>query len=362
MGHTLSTPITTKESVEGENELLNFGACAMQGWRSAMEDAHCAVLDLGSGEQTGFFGVFDGHGGPEVARYCSLHMAQQLISMPSYRQGSLDKALRDVYLHIDELLPSDKLNEELKALSDVKTPPEVECEEEPNEGPSSKKDTSTQPGYERRMWSVADHTGCTAVVALLRGRQLWVANAGDSRCVVCHDGKAVAMTKDHMPGHPLEHERIVKAGGSVYGGRIKGRMSLSRALGDFSYKQADHLPAAEQMIIALPEIQTLELGPGHEFLLLASDGIWEVLGNGEAVAFVREGLAAGQTPKQVCEALCDRCMSTSDLSQPGPDYGYDNMTAIVVQLKEQHQRADAGLQRKRITARCHDGVNLLASG
>merc|ERR1719278_1371032 len=58
-------------------------------------------------------------------------------------------------------------------------------------------------------------SGCTAVVALLRGNELFVANAGDSRCVVCRDGKAIEMSFDHKPEDTPERERIENAGGKV---------------------------------------------------------------------------------------------------------------------------------------------------
>lgn len=80
-------------------------------------------------------------------------------------------------------------------------------------------------------------SGCTAVVALLRGYELFVANAGDSRCVVCRDGQAIDMSIDHKPEDALELERIRKAGGKVtMDGRVNGGLNLSRAIGDHAYK------------------------------------------------------------------------------------------------------------------------------
>lgn len=75
MGSYLSEPVTTKESDAGESQALEWGACAMQGWRTEMEDAHVAISNLG-GEHEGLslFGVFDGHGGKEVAAFCREHL------------------------------------------------------------------------------------------------------------------------------------------------------------------------------------------------------------------------------------------------------------------------------------------------
>merc|ERR1719310_1132145 len=89
-----------------------------------------------------------------------------------------------------------------------------------------------------------DCMGTTAVVALVRhgkGAEVWVANAGDSRCVLAQKGKALDLSEDHKPILKAERARIKKAGGFVtdvdVGGRVDGNLSLSRALGDFAYKK-----------------------------------------------------------------------------------------------------------------------------
>lgn len=85
-------------------------------------------------------------------------------------------------------------------------------------------------------------SGCTAVVALLKEDVLYVANAGDSRCVVCRDGKAIEMSFDHKPEDKIEHDRIVKAGGKVTNdGRVNAGLNLSRAIGDHAYKMVKSL-------------------------------------------------------------------------------------------------------------------------
>ena len=70
-------------------------------------------------------------------------------------------------------------------------------------------------------------------------------------------------------------------------GRVNGSLNLSRALGDMDFKQSKELPAAEQMITAMPDVRTLQLHPGDEFLILACDGIWEMLTNQEVCIFLR---------------------------------------------------------------------------
>lgn len=78
-------------------------------------------------------------------------------------------------------------------------------------------------------------SGCTAVLAILKGRQLVVANAGDSRCVLCREGKAVDLSFDHKPEDYPEQKRIESAGGKVtVDGRVNGGLNLSRAIGLFT--------------------------------------------------------------------------------------------------------------------------------
>jgi len=89
-------------------------------------------------------------------------------------------------------------------------------------------------------------------VALIRGNKLYVANAGDSRCIVCRDGKAIEMSADHKPEDQPEMERIEKAGGRVTpDGRVNGGLNLSRALGDHAYKTNKELPLQVSQLLCV---------------------------------------------------------------------------------------------------------------
>uniref|UniRef100_A0A182K4I8 protein-serine/threonine phosphatase n=1 Tax=Anopheles christyi TaxID=43041 RepID=A0A182K4I8_9DIPT len=186
-------------------------------------------------------------------------------------------------------------------------------------------------------------SGCTAVVALLHGKDLYVANAGDSRCVVCRNGKALEMSFDHKPEDTIEYERIEKAGGRVtLDGRVNGGLNLSRAIGDHGYKMNKSLPAEEQMISALPDIEKITVGPEDEFMVLACDGIWNFMTSEQVVQFVQERICKpGMKLSKICEEvtfdkllgcveLFDHCLAPHTR---GDGTGCDNMTAIIVQFK-----------------------------
>ena len=99
------------------------------------------------------------------------------------------------------------------------------------------------------------HAGATAIVAVLTAHTLTVANAGDSRAVLCRKESTVPLSFDHKPMQETELNRIKKAGGFVNNfGRVNGNLNLSRSIGDLKYKQVPGISPAEQMITAEPDI------------------------------------------------------------------------------------------------------------
>lgn len=90
---------------------------------------------------------------------------------------------------------------------------------------------------------------------------------------------------------------------------MNGDLAVSRALGDFAYKGQTHLPAREQQVSAEPDIKIEERNGEEEFLVIACDGIWDVMSNDEICEFVRELLLAGENDLSlVAEELLDHCL------------------------------------------------------
>eukprot|EP01055_Gregarina_sp_Pseudo9_P000137 Gregarina_sp_Pseudo_9__136@NODE_1094_length_1881_cov_24_000000_g1023_i0_p1_GENE_NODE_1094_length_1881_cov_24_000000_g1023_i0NODE_1094_length_1881_cov_24_000000_g1023_i0_p1_ORF_typecomplete_len564_score143_28PP2C/PF00481_21/2_8e09PP2C/PF00481_21/5_8e51PP2C_2/PF13672_6/0_017PP2C_2/PF13672_6/5_9e10SpoIIE/PF07228_12/6_4e08_NODE_1094_length_1881_cov_24_000000_g1023_i0971788 len=184
-----------------------------------------------------------------------------------------------------------------------------------------------------------ENCGAAAIVAALVGGEtpfLVTANAGDSRCVLCRKGEAISMSEDHKPGLVVENNRIVKAGGTVIGGRVDGNLNLSRTIGDLFYKNNKDLKAEEQKITAFPDVRVIPVTKDDEFVILACDGIWDCVSNQEAVDFVKDRLgdSANETKlSKICEELCDHCLAENPMDSEG-GIGCDNMTCIVVLLNE----------------------------
>ncbi|TRY91538.1 hypothetical protein DNTS_004976 [Danionella cerebrum] len=209
-------------------------------------------------------------------------------------------------------------------------------EEEEEDTEEDEEDTDEEeeiclPGMDGKEEPGSD-SGTTAVVALIRGKQLIVANAGDSRCVVSEKGKALDMSYDHKPEDELELNRIKNAGGKItMDGRVNGGLNLSRAIGDHFYKRNKALPPEEQMISALPDVKVLTLNDDHDFMVIACDGIWNVLSSQEVVDFVEERLknedGKSKPLSTIIDELLDHCLAP-DTSGDGT--GCDNMTCIII--------------------------------
>lgn len=119
--------------------------------------------------------------------------------------------------------------------------------------------------------------GTTAVTVLVRGDNIYVAHAGDSRAILVHsEGKVTALTADHKPNRPDERKRIRDLGGSVvFWGvwRVEGILAVSRAIGDRMLKP---------FVVAEPEIKEVTRSSDDHFIVVASDGLWDTITNEDA--------------------------------------------------------------------------------
>ncbi|PIA45893.1 hypothetical protein AQUCO_01600264v1 [Aquilegia coerulea] len=232
MGIYLSTPKTEKFSEDGENGKVRYGLSSMQGWRATMEDAHAAITDLD--ESTSFFGVYDGHGGKVVSKFCAKYLHQQVLRNDACSAGDLGTSLQKAFFRMDEMMRGQRGWRELAILGDkinkftgmieglIWSPRSGEANDQVDdwafeEGPHSDFSGPT--------------SGSTACVAVIRNNQIVVANAGDSRCVISRKGQAYNLSRDHKPELEVEKERILKAGGFIHAGRVNGSLNLARAIG-----------------------------------------------------------------------------------------------------------------------------------
>ncbi|CAN1163080.1 Probable protein phosphatase 2C 27 [Linum perenne] len=161
-------------------------------------------------------------------------------------------------------------------------------------------------------------SGTTALTALMLGRTLIIANAGDCRAVLGRRGRAIEMSKDHKPNCTSERLRIEKLGGVIYDGYLNGQLSVSRALGDWHMKGSK---GSACPLSAEPELQETDLTEEDEFLIMGCDGLWDVMSSQCAVSIVRKELMLHNDPERCSKELVREALKRNTC---------DNLTAIVV--------------------------------
>jgi protein phosphatase len=284
----LSTPKTDIATETKSNKLFNVATVDMQGWRKDMEDSHFNELDFSPSEKCGFFGVFDGHSGQKVAMEAKVEMPR--LTKKHYDASQLDTAnfFHQVYSELDLYLKSR-----------------------------------------------AEGSGATAVVSLISENYITCASVGDSRAVLCRGDKAIDLSEDHKPENDVERARIEAAGGHVANNRVNGELAMSRAIGDFRYKEVEGKPANEQLVIAVPDMVTVERKPEDKFVVVACDGIFDVMSNEEVVAFVLEHRPQCETLAEVAAKMLNHCLapeSEAGSGRPLRGEGTDNMTCTIIEL------------------------------
>ncbi|OVA19344.1 Protein phosphatase 2C (PP2C)-like domain [Macleaya cordata] len=202
-----------------------------------MEDYHVAEYKTKKNHELGLFAIFDGHLGDRVPSYLKDNLFKNILDEPSFWKDP-EMAIRNAYRSTDKFIL----------------------------------ENSTRLGQ----------GGSTAVTAIvIDGKDLWVANVGDSRAVLCERGSANQLTVDHEPH--TERRRIEKQGGFVITlpgdvPRVNGQLAVARAFGDQNLKA--HLSSE-------PDVTHVPIDSTIEFVILASDGLWKVMNNQEAVDLVK---------------------------------------------------------------------------
>jgi serine/threonine protein phosphatase PrpC len=259
---------------------------SLQGKRPSNEDQHIIIENLNGKNNSinniNLLGIFDGHGGPGVSKFMKDSVSKYFVNKK-----------------IGKLLKSNKYFEKytLKVFDTMQT-----------------KLIKNHP-------IIAKKSGSTALIALqeLQGDHLslQLINLGDCRAVLCNKYNiAHQLTKDHKPNSLEERKRIHSLGGDIkwdgFDWRV-GDLSLSRAMGD-----GDNCP----FVTHRPEIFRYRIYPQDKFLIMACDGLWDVLGNQEVVDFVNEYLNQGVNPNKVnlAKALADFAIRSGST---------DNVTVLI---------------------------------
>ncbi|XP_058090056.1 probable protein phosphatase 2C 74 [Magnolia sinica] len=253
--------------VEGKD----YYVASKRGRRMVMEDGYEVITNIHGDSKQAYFGVFDGHGGRAAVDYVTEKLGKNIIAALGETErgdSQLEEAIRAGYLTTDKNFLS-------KALG----------------------------------------SGACVATVILKDGELNVANVGDCRVILSRKGIAEALTNDHSAGREDERLRIERTGGYVACckgvWRVQGSLAVSRAIGDMHMKE---------WIISEPETNKIRLTSDCEFLIMASDGLWEKVTNQEAVDVVLRN----KNSIESCKKLVD--LSWGRGSE-------DDITVIVVHLQ-----------------------------
>ncbi|EHA8589739.1 putative protein phosphatase 2C 77 [Cocos nucifera] len=252
---------TCKEKDTAEKELevegSEFCLVSRRGQRHVMEDGYEVITNIHGDSKQAFFGVFDGHGGRAAVDFVSKKLGKNIIRAVAEldkEDNQLELAIRSGYLATDK---------------------EFLCK-----GVSS---------------------GACAATAFIKDGELHVANVGDCRVVMCKQGVANALTRDHRAGREDERIRIESSGGyvSCRNGvwRVMDSLAVSRAIGDVNMKE---------WIISEPETNKFRITPDCEFIIMASDGLWDKVTDQEAVDVVMGHKNTLKSCKDLVDISCSR--------------------------------------------------------
>lgn len=294
-------------------------------YRAKMEDVHTYVANFAEKPDWGYFAIFDGHAGKQTARWCGNNLHTLLEEIILAHESSSRRQSQSSASDADSSQPAEEVHDVRDALNRVFVKADQLIEQE---GSGS--------------------AGCTAAVAVLRWesendaeegakkrakselfdfvpsnrdkRMLYTANVGDLRIVLCRGSKLYRLTYDHKASDDKEIERIRDAGGLVVKNRVNGVLAITRSLGD-SY--------VKNLVTGSPFTTATEITDEDEFLILACDGVWDVISDDAACKFVQE-IFRTQREKDQPE---DPAYASKKLCQYAIDKATtDNVTVMVVKL------------------------------
>ncbi|GLT36843.1 hypothetical protein SLA2020_111940 [Shorea laevis] len=358
---TIVQPVLSSRRVQIGNPMPVYGSISIKGHSLAMNDQWFVKedfcrSDIFCGQPLHFFAVYDGHRSALVSSLCRdlLHIIAaeeftSVLSMGSIRRGTTEDGSNAVDGN------NSRLSQETHQCGSHENVWEDHIQQVMK---NSFKRVDQAALYSCmsdgvlnicKSWSkVFNTTGSTANVAILTPSHIIVANCGNSRAVLCRAGNAIPLSHDHKPNRQDELERIYNAGGKlVYRNSlpfVNGILKMSRAIGDYSLKE---------VIISEPEVSLIERDTTDVCLILASDGMWDVISSGLACKIASECLRDGspatatECPSQESSIMDEAeemfptksALASSILCRLALGRGsLDNITVIVVDLREGNEK------------------------
>lgn len=238
-----------------------------------------------------FFAVYDGHGGNQAAQFVSSKLHNNIVQHPLF-STNIEEAIREGFIQTEKQFEEETIREKIHG-----------------------------------------GVGTTACVGIIFKHTLYIANVGDSAAILCRKGKPIPLTNPHTVKNPKEKDRISSLGGVIVKDQRLGHplwnphlinIGVTRAFGDFYFKQKEWTDGKPSGLTAEPEIVQLPLTTDDYFLLLASDGFWDVIGTQQAISLITTKIGEKQDLNLICKELTDLALKRAT---------EDNTTVLLVKLK-----------------------------
>lgn len=226
-----------------ENKNANF--------RRTMEDVHTYVENFASRLDWGYFAIFDGHAGNQASKWC----------------GS----------NLHSIIEKKILEDENKDVRDVLNDSFVYADKHINSQLEGNSGCTAAVGILR--WEVPDNLPSELIDLYQHKRMLYTANVGDTRIVLFRNGHSVRLTYDHKASDSIEMQRVEQAGGLIMKSRVNGMLAVTRSLGDKFF---------DSLVVGNPFTTSVEITTDDRFLILACDGLWDVIDDQEACEMIKD--------------------------------------------------------------------------
>ena len=234
-------------------------------YRQSMEDIGILIPDLTTDYKVSLFGIFDGHGGTDVVKFVKNRLPQ-LIKIYLNDLFPVEIAFKNAFKKVDE---------ELKFFD-------------------------------------SEYIGTTATLILIKDNKIYCANVGDTKAYIIYDKTYKQISNDHKCTNEDERKRITEYGGKIIKNRVMGQLILTRTLGDLYVKQFG--------VINTPDINVYDINETINYIIIASDGVWDVVDLDTITNMGKAGKNVGEFCKDIVKLAINKGTK-------------DNVSCIVVSFK-----------------------------
>lgn len=271
-------------------------------FRRSMEDVHTYVKNFASRLDWGYFAIFDGHAGSQASEWCGSHL-HTMIEKDILEDESKDirEILNDSFVQIDK-----QINSKLEGNSGCTAAVCVLRWELPDTNSAHNNNSNSHKSTDNKK----DINEEFPIALNQHKRKLYTANVGDSRIVLFRNGNSIRLTYDHKASDILEMQRVEAAGGLIMKSRVNGMLAVTRSLGDKFF---------DTLVIGNPFTTSVEITTEDKFLIIACDGLWDVIDDQEACELIQDI----DDPNEAASVLVKYALNNGTT---------DNITVMVVML------------------------------